>query len=169
MVYLKVAKAQEFTIEESLIELKKLRKAQKSFKLEKRVLWLIYLKENKFKTRNELCEHLDIDPRTQQRWSKQYQEKGVEYLLTDLPNKRKSKTITTEIHKALEQRLNSGETGFLGYWEAQEWVNNTYDINIRYHWLRKYLITHFKTKLKSPRKSHYKKDDEAEKAFLKTT
>lgn len=65
-----MAKPQEFTIEESLIELKKLRKAQKSFKLEKRVLWLIYLKENKFKTRNELCEHLDIDPRTQQRWSK---------------------------------------------------------------------------------------------------
>ena len=164
-----MAKPQEFTIKESLTELKELRKTQKSFMLEKRVLWLIYLKENKFKTRNELCKYLDIDPRTQQRWSKQYREKGVEYLLTDLPNKRKSKTITPEIHKALEQRLNSSETGFLGYWQAQEWVNNNYDINIQYHWLRKYLITHFKTKLKSPRKSHYKKDDEAEKAFLKTT
>ena len=163
-----MAKPQNFIIKESLDELGKLRKSQKNFKFEKRVLWLICLKENKFKTRNELCEYLGINPRTQQRWSKQYREKGVEYLLSDLPNRRKSKTITPEIHKALGERLNSSENGFLGYWEAQEWVNKKYDIDIQYHWLRKYLITHFKTKLKSPRKSHYKKDDEAEKAFLKT-
>lgn len=163
-----MAKPQHFTIKESLIELKSLRKKQQNFNLEKRVLWLFYLKVNKFKTRVELCEYLDIDPRTQQRWTKQYREKGIEYLLTDLPNKRKSKTITKEIHKALEERLNSSENGFLGYWEAQQWVNEKYNIDIQYHWLRKYLITHFKTKLKSPRKSHYKKDDEAEKAFLKT-
>jgi len=163
-----MAKPQNFTIEESLGELKKLRKSQKNFKLEKRVLWLVYLKENKFKTRKELCEYLDIDPRTQQRWSKQYREKGIEMLLNHLPNKRTSKMITPEIHQAIGERLNSSENGFLGYWEAQEWVNEKFDIHIRYHWLRKYLITHFKTKLKSPRKSHYKKDVEAEKAFLKT-
>ncbi len=32
----------------------------------------------------------------------------------------------------------------------------------------RYLIQHFKTKLKVPRKSHYKKDDKAVDAFLKT-
>lgn len=163
-----MAKPQNITIKESFDELKELRKNQKNFKFEKRILWLIYLKENKFKTRKELCEYLDIDPRTQQRWSKQYRDEGIECLLTDLPKKRKSRTITPEIHEALEKRLNSSENGFLGYWEAQEWVNENFDINIQYHWLRKYLITHFRTKLKSPRKSHYKKDDEAEKAFLKT-
>jgi len=31
------------------------------------------------------------------------------------------------------------------------------------------MIKHFKTKLKSPRKSHYKKDQQAVNAFLKTT
>jgi hypothetical protein len=34
--------------------------------------------------------------------------------------------------------------------------------------IREYLKQHFKTKLKLPRKSHYKKDLKAEKAFLKT-
>ena len=163
-----MAKPQNFTIKESLNELKKLRKSQKKFKFEKRILWLIYIKENKFKTRTELCKYLDINPRTQQRWTKQYREKGIQYLLSDLSNKRKSKIITSNIHKALEQRVNDSANGFLGYWEAQQWVNEQFGINIQYHWLRKYLITHFKTKLKSPRKSHYKKDDEAEKAFLKT-
>ena len=31
------------------------------------------------------------------------------------------------------------------------------------------MVTHFKTKLKSPRKSHYQKDEQAIEAFFKTT
>ncbi|TVZ25872.1 winged helix-turn-helix protein [Gillisia sp. Hel_I_86] len=163
-----MAKPQEFTITQSVEELRALRKSQTNIKHEKRVMFLIYLKENKFKTRHELCDYLGIDPRTQQRWTKQYLENGISFLLTDLPKNKKSKIITPEIHKELEKRLNSSDQGFLGYWDAQAWVNNEFDIDIQYHWLRKYLIKHFKTKLKSPRKSHYKKDEEAGKAFLKT-
>ena len=40
---------------------------------------------------------------------------------------------------------------------------------ISYTTLRNYMITNFKTKLKSPRKSHYKKDEQAIEAFKKTT
>ena len=163
-----MAKPQKFTITQSVEELKALRKVQTNIMHEKRVIFLIYLKENKFKTRHELCDYLGIDPRTQQRWTKQYLENGISFLLTDLPKNKKSKIITPEIHKELEKRLNSSDQGFLGYWDAQAWVNTEFDIDIQYHWLRKYLIKHFKTKLKSPRKSHYKKDEEAEKAFLKT-
>ena len=163
-----MAKPQEFTITQSVEELKALRKVQTNIMHEKRVIFLIYLKENKFKTRHELCDYLGIDPRTQQRWTKQYLENGISFLLTDLPKNKKSKIITPEIHKELEKRLNSSDQGFLGYWDAQAWVNNEFGIDIQYHWLRKYLIKHFKAKLKSPRKSHYKKDEEAEKAFLKT-
>ena len=42
-------------------------------------------------------------------------------------------------------------------------------VAVKYHWLSAYMIKCFKTKLKSPRKSHYKKDDQAVKAFLKTS
>ena len=163
-----MAKPQEFRITQSIEELKTHRKNQTSIKYEKRVMFLICLKEDKFKTRLELCDYLSINPRTQQRWTKQYLENGISFLLTDLPKNKKSKIITPKIHKELEKHLNSSEHGFLGYWDAQAWVNNKFDIDIQYHWLRKYLIKHFKTKLKSPRKSHYKKDEEAEKAFLKT-
>lgn len=152
-----MAKRQNFTIKESLSELKKLRKDQKYFAFEKRILWLLYIKENKFKTKAELCNHLDIHPRTQQRWIKQYREEGIQHLLSDLSNKRKSKIITPNIHKALEQRLNDDENGFLGYRDAQQWVNEKFGIDVQYHWLRKYLTTHFKTTLKSAQKSHSNK------------
>jgi transposase len=69
----------------------------------------------------------------------------------------------------LSQRVNDPTNTFLGYWDAQQWVNETYGIDIKYQRIREYLKQHFKTKLKSPRKSHYKKNVEAEKAFLKTT
>ena len=54
------------------------------------------------------------------------------------------------------------------YWDAQKWVFDKYGVEIKYQRIREYLIQHFGTKLKVPRKSHYRKDVEAEKAFLKT-
>ena len=43
------------------------------------------------------------------------------------------------------------------------------DLSIHYHTLRHYLIKHFNTKLKQPRKSHIKKDKKATETFLKTS
>ena len=86
----------------------------------------------------------------------------------DLPNNRPSKIITTEIHDALNTKVNSSDVPLLGYWEAQQWIEEEFGVKIKYHWLRKYLITHFGTKLKSPRKSHHIKDDQAVEAFKKT-
>jgi len=105
---------------------------------------------------------------TQERWLTKYRDQGIAFLLADEPKVRPSKIITPEIHDALKAKVNSSGSPFLGYWEAQQWVEDTFNVKIKYHWLRKYLITHFKTKLKSPRKSHYKKDEQAIEAFLKT-
>lgn len=163
-----MANAQEFQIIESFEKLLQLRKSQKDISLEKRVLWLIYLKEQKFKTRVELCSYLGITPRTQQRWTKDYINNGINGLLSNIPKQKKSKIITPAIHNGLSQRLNSSDNGFLGYWDAQQWVATQYGVEVKYHWLRQYIIKNFKAKLKRPRKSHYKKDDQAVDAFLKT-
>lgn len=164
-----MAKPREFSIKESVLELKSLRKKQSSFKYEKRLLWLELILVNRFTTRKQLSDYLSISAKTSERWTLKYIEKGIEGLLSDKPKIIRSRIITPEIHKALEARVNSSTTPFLGYWDAQNWVNQTYGIDVKYHLLRHYLIQHFKTKLKSPRKSHYKKDDHAEKAFLKTS
>ena len=126
------------------------------------------IKKERFKTRQELADFLDISSKSQERWIKKYIISGIEGLLSDLPKNLKSRIITSEIHEALSKRVNSSDNPFLGYWDALSWVKSEYNIDVKYHLLRHYLIKNFKTKLKSPRKSHYAKDDEAIKSFLKT-
>ena len=48
-------------------------------------------------------------------------------------------------------------------------VLKNYSVEINYHTLRSFMIVNFGTKLKQPRKSHYKKDEEAFEAFKKTS
>ena len=81
---------------------------------------------------------------------------------------RRSKIFTPEIHQGLGAKMSDTMSPLSGYWEAQQWVLDTYGVDVNYFWLRKYLIKHFRTKLKTPRKSHAKKDGGAVEAFLKT-
>jgi len=161
-------KPHDLEIKESLSELKKLRTKQPTLLKQKRIDCLIHIKTSRFETRQQLSTHLGIHIRTQERWLYKYREGGISLFMTDLPNNRPSKIITPVIHEALESRVNSSDAPLLGYWEAQQWLAEEFGVKIKYHWLRKYMVTHFKTKLKSPRKSHYKKDEQAIEAFFKT-
>lgn len=163
-----MATARKFPIEESVSELIFLRKKQTLYRIEKRIIWLLELQKDHFKTRDALATYLGINSRTQERWIKRYISGGIEELLTDKPKKITSRIITPEIHKGLSKRVNSSEQPFLGYWDAVQWVKDQYNVDVQYHNLRRHLIQHFKTKLKTPRKSHYKKDGNAVDAFLKT-
>ena len=161
--------ARKFPIKESPSELISLRKKQTQYRIEKRIIWLLELQKGKFKTREALALYLDINLRTQERWILRYISGGIDELLTDKPKNISSRIITPEIHQGLSERVNSSDNPFLGYWDAVQWVQNQYNVDVQYHNLRRYLIQHFKTKLKRPRKSHYKKDDKAVDAFLKTS
>ena len=65
-----------FDIKESLSERKKLRSKQPTLSKQKRVGCLIHLKTSKFKTRQELANHLGIHIRPQERWLVKYRAKG---------------------------------------------------------------------------------------------
>jgi len=155
-------------IKESLNELKTLQRKQKTLQSEKRIYFLILLKTKKFKTQQETADYLGIERRTLSSWIRFYREGGIESVILKGTRNKRSKIITPEIHEGLASRVLSSENPFLGYLDAQQWVLETYNVAVKYHWLRQYLIKHFKTKLKSPRKSHYKKDKQAIEAFLKT-
>jgi len=116
-----------------------------------------------------LSTYLGVGIRTQKRWLSKYRAGGVNSMLTDEPQNKGSKIITEEIHQGLEAKVNNSKAPFLGYWDAENWVYQQYGVQVKYHNLRKYLIKHFRTKLKVPRKSHYKKDEQAIEAFLKTS
>lgn len=163
-----MGKKAKLEIKESLSDLKKLKARQESLQGQKRVLALIHIKTGKFATRMELAAGLGVHIRTLERWLKDYKKNGITEMVADKPRPKPSKLITAEIHQGLAQRVYDPSKPFLGYWEAQQWVQEEYGTRINYHWLRAYMIKYFETKVKRPRKVHAKKDEQAGEAFLKT-
>ena len=156
-------------IKESLEELRVLHKKESNAKLKLRLKSLIYTKEKRYKTQTILATHLGIDYSSLKRWFKQYREEGLASFLSIKSGGNKQSIITSEIHKQLSEKLNDSYNPLRGYWEAQQWLKMTFNLKMEYNTVRTYLIRHFKTKIKTPRKSHYKKDEQAIVAFFKTS
>ncbi len=156
-------------IKETVESLQKLYGKEKDYRIRARLKCLILTKTQKFSSQRKLANHLSVDYATVKRWLKQYREEGLQSLTKMNSGGKRKSIISEELHQALDKKVNDSNEPFLGYWEAVLWVKNEYNLDIKYNTLRTYLIRHFNTKLKSPRKSHYKKDDQVIEAFLKTT
>jgi hypothetical protein len=130
-VYLYIGKKAILDIKESDPELKKLLVKQKTLKREKRLKSLLAIKSGKFETRQALADFLGIHIRTLERWLVNSKTGGVELMLTDKPKNKTSKIITPEIHKGLSQRVHDSNNPFLGYWDAQNWVEQEYGVAVK--------------------------------------
>jgi len=155
-------------IKESVEELKKIRSKQRTLRHEKRIMLLILIRSGECDSQTSAAKQLGISRKTANRIMKTYRETGLASLSRADKRRRCSKFITPEIHQGLEVKLRDGGDPLKGYWHAQQWVGEEFGSEIAYNTLRTYIIKHFKTKLKRPRKSHYKKDPKAKEAFLKT-
>ena len=158
----------KITIKEELKDLKLSHKSESNPQLKRKLLCLIYTKEKKYSTQQILANNIGVDHATVKRWLKQYSEETLaSYLSVKRGGNRKS-VVSKELHNALSNKLHSSSNPLKGYWDVQVWIKKEFDLDLKYHTVRSYLIRHFKTKLKSPRKSHYKKDEQAIEAFFKT-
>lgn len=164
-----MGKQAKLAIKETVEELQKAYIKTSNLKSKHRIKCLLLIKSGEFNTRQSIADYLHVHIRTMERWLNKYKLKGIDYMIIDKAKKKGSKIITQQIHDGLAKRVNDAHDPFLGYWDAQNWVKATYGIDVKYQRIREYLIQHFKTKIKSPRKTHIKKDMEAEKAFLKTS
>ncbi len=156
-------------VTESIDELIILQKKTKNYRQKIRIKSLILTKKDKFKTREELADHLDVGTSSLYRWTKTYLESGIESMLKISNGGKRRQVVSKLIHQGLEKKLNDSSAPLLGYWDAVNWVKAEFNIDLKYQTLRSYMIKNFGTKLKSPRKSHYKKDEQAIIAFKKTT
>lgn len=164
-----MARKSNIEVKESIESLKKAYFTEKNHRIRTRIKCLILLKEKKFKGQLEIAIHLGVDYATVKRWLKQYNEEGLKSLIIFKSGGKRKSVINSVVHQSLLTKLNDSNEPLLGYWDAVLWVNNNHGIEIKYNTLRTYLIRHFKTKLKAPRKSHYKKDEQVIEAFKKTT
>jgi len=159
----------QIQITESIEDLQSLLKKEIDHRMKLRIKSLILTKEKKFKRRQDLADYLCIGISTLKRWTKEYQEEGIEFFLTRNTGGHRPSIISEEIHNALNKKLQNSTDPLKGFNDAVEWVQNNYDVRIKYSTLRQYIVRKFKAKLKTPRKSHYKKDKEAFEAFKKNT
>ena len=158
----------DIEIKEGLRELKSLRNREKNHRKKTRLQSLILTREKKFKRRVDLATHLGIGIASLDRWTRVYKEFGLTTMLEISSGGLRKHSKIEVIHNELEDKLNNSSDPLLGYWDAVSWVRDNFGIEVKYNTLRTYLIRNFKTKLKSPRKSHYKKDEQAIEAFKKT-
>lgn len=156
-------------IVQSIEELNEIRLRQTKLPYEKRVIALMRILSNLDSTRQDLANYLGVHIRTLERWVNSYNSGGIDELLSVKPRRQGSDIITPEMHQGLEDQVNNPRKGFLGYWHAKEWIEQTYNVQVNYHTVRHYLMTHFKTKIKSPRKSHVNKKEGSEALFKNAT
>jgi len=154
-------------LKETIKELETLRSNTKSYRLKTRLLYLIIMNDVRFSTLDSLSQHLDVSVSSLRRWRIVYQTKGLDQLLIISNGGKRREVVTVDIHKGLEKKVNNSDDPLLEYNHAIEWVKDEFGVVLKYNTLRTYMKRHFKTKLKIPRKSHYKKNDQAVELFKK--
>lgn len=161
--------ASRIKVKETAEELDLIYHKTKDQRIKLKVKSLMLFKEGNFKKQEDLANHLCIGYSTLRLWLRKYSINGLEAYVREPDRGKPQCTITPEVHEALEQKLNDSHDALKGYWHAVVWIKENVGLDVGYQALRKYMIKHFKTKLKAPRKSHYKKEEQAIEAFFKTT
>ena len=156
-------------INESVKELELLYKKTRKHKVKQRIKSLILTKTHKYSTRDKLAQHLGINVKTLYVWTKIYKLSGLTTMINSTSGGSHNYVVTEEIKESLANKLNNSKEPLQGYNDAVEWVKHKHNTDINYHTLRSFMIVNFGTKLKQPRKSHYKKDEKAFDAFKKTS
>lgn len=163
-----MAKTIGIIIKESEEHLKYLLRKQDKLLQQSRVKALLLIKQDKVKYTYQLADKLKCGRRTIYDWLKSYQERGIEeYLTVSSRGKRKEKLAPDE-KLAIELKLEDPTTDITSYVELRHWVNQQFEKDIPYHVIYNYCRVHVKSRLKIARKSHHKKDEQAEEAFKKT-
>ena len=153
---------------ESLEELKSYKNKVDNYKSSKQLDCLVLLKSNNYLRLEELALELDISVTTLRRWLNKYRSQGISNFLKKDTRNRPYSIISTEINEGLKKRLHDPENSFNGFWDAQNWVEETYGVKVNYKSLWSHINHKLNGSLKTPRKSNVKKDKEAEADFLKT-
>jgi transposase len=163
-----MGKVFEMTIKESFLELKSAQRKEKNQKKKLRILSLILTKEEKFLRRLDLANFLGVNITTLNKWTDKYRESGLEGILSMNSGGKRRETVPASIHKEIKDKLNDSSAPLQGYNDAVLWIKQEFGYELKYHTVRAFMIRNFGSKLKVPRKSHYKKDEIAFEAFKKT-
>ncbi|MDF0555267.1 hypothetical protein [Kamptonema sp. UHCC 0994] len=101
------------------------------------------------------------------RWLKQYSVGGLPALLKIGKSTGRPRVISKAVIAGLSEKLREESCEFKSYKEIGKWVEEKYQISVKYQTLHKQLHYRMKAKLKVPRRSSIKKDKAAGIEFKK--
>lgn len=164
-----MANALNFTIKETVAELKKLLAKQPDH-LRNRVRMLIVSKKSQNPLgKNVLAEKVGVNHNSIQKWRKKYVSGGVTNLLKYNRGGYKPSLINAHVHKKIEAKLTNPKEAFRSFEEMRQWIDTNFIPGINYHTVNKYIKRKFGAKLKVARKSHVNKDEQQVNEFKKNS
>ncbi|MCC6691074.1 MAG: helix-turn-helix domain-containing protein [Bacteroidia bacterium] len=105
-------------------------------------------------TKRELMEKAGSCSQSIHTWRTNYKLGGLSSLLKHNRGGYKPNSFTpTELSK-LDKLVHNTENNIVGYKELQRWVKKEFNKEIKYNTLLKFMVSHFKTKIKVARKVH---------------
>lgn len=153
-------------ITESVEFLNKAYSKSKSRLVQDRIKTLLYVAENKFHFQNAIAKKLGRTEKTIRDWLKIYELNGFISLIEVKSGGNNTRTLSNEVLSLIEEKVTDSNTTITSYVELQHLIEEQTQEKITYGALYSHCRRKFTTKLKVARKSHYKKDANAE-AFFK--
>ncbi|CBN54522.1 MULTISPECIES: helix-turn-helix domain-containing protein [Kamptonema] len=137
-------------IAESAESLEQQLKTSRTASQKERLQMLWWLKTGQVTEHQILAERLGRDGSTVTRWLQKYRKGGLCELLAIKSAPGKSRHLSPDAIAGLQERLKQ-EPGFKSYGEIVEWLNQTYELKLKYPTVYHWVHYRLKAKLKVPR------------------
>jgi transposase len=165
-----MSKAKQIQVKESIGAIRKYIKKATSSRVQSRLQMLIVMKKSdRTLSAYELAERVGVNYNSIISWRKLYEKGGIEAILQHHQGGKRTELVDARTHRAIEKRLTNPQKGFSSYKELQQWVDAHYIPHVKYITLVKYVQRQFGAKLKSSRKSHIHKEEQAVEDFKKNS
>jgi len=100
-----MGKKAELLIKEDLLSLKKSLFEAKTMTAKRRIQSLVFIKEEKFETRQHLADYLCIHIRTLEKWLVRYKSMGLSQLISIARRGKRSQEMNPHIHQSLKEKM----------------------------------------------------------------
>lgn len=165
-----MASPKTFSIKESESEIKKLMKSSTPI-IAKRLHALLVLKRNEKEgiSKRLVADQVGVNHNSVQTWRSTYIAGGIKLLMNHSNIGYKPSKITKEQEQALRKQLNNPHNGMVGFVELLDWFDSTFKTEMNYKTFHGFVVRKFKAKIKTARKVHVNKDEQAVEDFKKTS
>lgn len=150
-------------------ELKIILSEQRTLPNKQKIQALYWLKTGASQSLTDVAERLGVHRITVHRWLTQYTAGGMPELLEIRQATGRPRVIPSAVIAGLSEKLSEESCDFKTYKEIGQWVEENYQVSVKYQTLHKQVHYRMKANLKEPKPVSNEKAQEAAIEFKKTS